>query len=299
MDSLALDGVLLPEIGAAFVDGQLPHLVEAKYPSALESYINLGEFYDTDQIRIQRDRIIRQYDRIHLGMNAARRYIQSASQLSDNIFDAVLSGVELERIEKRAKGIIKREIPKRKNEKCKGKLKRRFLSAITPQGIQCLYETVSAQCGRVYELDDSYGLSHFLLAPVKEAALEAGFDVTACFCPLKPDTKLDHLLIPELKLGFVTKNNSLCYEGTPYRRIRLDSYVQNDAAKQYSEKLRADKREMEILLRDAVAELKAASLKKEALEQLYQPYMDVDALLRCADEYAAALKLIKKEPESL
>ena len=45
-DPASLDALLLPQLGVAIVDGTAPHVVEPKYPGAVERYVNLGECYD-------------------------------------------------------------------------------------------------------------------------------------------------------------------------------------------------------------------------------------------------------------
>lgn len=50
-DPDSLDGVVLPRLGAALVDGTAPHVVEPKYPGAVEQYVNLGNCYDRAGLR--------------------------------------------------------------------------------------------------------------------------------------------------------------------------------------------------------------------------------------------------------
>ena len=45
-DPASLDGVVLPELKCAVVDGTAPHVVDLKYPAAVDRYVDLGRFYD-------------------------------------------------------------------------------------------------------------------------------------------------------------------------------------------------------------------------------------------------------------
>ena len=45
-DPDSLDGVVLPEIRCAVVDGTSPHVIEPRYPAAVDRYVDLGRFYD-------------------------------------------------------------------------------------------------------------------------------------------------------------------------------------------------------------------------------------------------------------
>ena len=50
-DPDSLDAVILPGLGAAIVDGTAPHVVEPKYPGAVERYVNMGDCYDGEALR--------------------------------------------------------------------------------------------------------------------------------------------------------------------------------------------------------------------------------------------------------
>lgn len=50
-DNHSLDGVLVPALKVAVIDGTAPHVVDPVYPGAVEEIINLGEFWDGDQLR--------------------------------------------------------------------------------------------------------------------------------------------------------------------------------------------------------------------------------------------------------
>ena len=45
-DPSSLDGLVLPQLGAAIVDGTAPHVVEPVCPGSAEHYVNLGACYD-------------------------------------------------------------------------------------------------------------------------------------------------------------------------------------------------------------------------------------------------------------
>ena len=45
-DPDSLDGVVLPELKCAIADGTSPHVIEPKYPAAVDRYVDLGRFYD-------------------------------------------------------------------------------------------------------------------------------------------------------------------------------------------------------------------------------------------------------------
>ena len=58
-DPDSLDGVHIPRLRTAVVDGTAPHVVEPKYPAAADRYVNLGEFYDIAAAKTAREDIVR------------------------------------------------------------------------------------------------------------------------------------------------------------------------------------------------------------------------------------------------
>ena len=44
-DPDSLDGIRIPRLGVAAVDGTAPHVVEPRYPAAVDRYVDLGAFY--------------------------------------------------------------------------------------------------------------------------------------------------------------------------------------------------------------------------------------------------------------
>jgi len=57
-DPDSLDGLVLPQLGVAIVDGTAPHVVEAKYPAVVERYVNLGRSYDAAGLQDVREEIM-------------------------------------------------------------------------------------------------------------------------------------------------------------------------------------------------------------------------------------------------
>ena len=50
-DPDSLDGVVIPALGAAVVDGTAPHVIEPRYPGLVERYVDLGAFCDRAALR--------------------------------------------------------------------------------------------------------------------------------------------------------------------------------------------------------------------------------------------------------
>ena len=177
-------------------------MVEPKYPGAVERYVNMGDCYNKEALWPLRQNIMDCMSGYKGCYQRAYRCLGAAAEIMEDQRSALLTDSLSQKLAKRAHGILAREIPRHKDE-LPGQVKQRFLGAVSHKGVLCLYDTALAQCGRIYALSDSYGLAHELLIHLLAGAVANGYDVVACPDPMSPD-RLSHLLIPQLRLGFLS-----------------------------------------------------------------------------------------------
>ena len=273
-DPDSLDAVILPSLGVALVDGTAPHVVEPKYPGIVERYVNLGGCYDTAALAPLRTEIMGCMTGYKDCYRRAYRCLDAAAQIAADERATLLSPVLEEKIQKRAAGILGREV-RRKKGVLPGKVTQRFLSAVTHAGQMTLFESVQAQCSKVYELSDSYGLSHSMLTHLLTGITDAGYDVVACPSPMAPE-RLEHLIVPQLGLAFLNSTSAMPYPGHPYRRIRVDAMAGPELLRRSRPRLRFAKKVAAALMEEAVSSLAQAKQMHDELEALYNPHVDFD-----------------------
>ena len=132
---------------------------------------------------------------------------------------------------------------------------------------------MDALCPKVYEFADSWELAAPYLARLHVAAVEQGWDTILCMSPEAPD-QAEHLLIPGLGLAFVTSRPGMDYGKKPHRRIRLDAMAEPSG----KARLRFQTRMTALLREEGVAALKDAKASHDALEAVYNPYVDFDGV---------------------
>jgi hypothetical protein len=277
-DPKSLDGVYFPKAGIAFVDGTFPHVVEPAYPLAVECWLPLTQFVDDVALMENRCDIVRLRDGLKQDYARLTRLLTAVKSLQDEQRTLVSDSGALETMRRRAQGIIRREIRKGAG----GGLRKRFLSALTPDGETVLWGTMDALADRVIELQDPYRLANVLLQPVLDAALEAGQEVFACYDPVNPFSRLSHLILPGLKLAFT----SAPYPGEPYRRVRLDAAVPHEVIRQRRLRLRFLRKTETALKEDVCAILAETSDKHALLEDIYNPHVDFSCVRALADAYS-------------
>jgi len=281
-DPASLDALLLPQLGAAVVDGTAPHVVEPKYPGVVERYVNMGDCYDKGALAGLREEIVGCMTGYKGCYQRAYRCLGASAEIFEDLRSTLLTPALGEKLAKRARGILSRELPRARGSE-PGRIEQRFLGAVTHLGPMCLFDTVLAQCPRVYELVDNYGLAHELLVHLLPAATAAGLDVVACPDHMAPD-RLAHLLIPERGLAFVTSTAAQPFPAKPFRRIRLDAAAGGEALRRSRPRLRFARKVSAALVEEAVGSLAQAKAMHDELEALYNPHVDFELAGRMARE---------------
>ncbi len=284
-DPESLDGIVIPKLKVAFVDGTAPHIVEPKYPLAVEKYINLGDFIDADKLRDRKREIITLTDKYREGYPRVYTLLKAAGAIEAELLNIALGGISIEKLRKKANGIISRELNSKGSG---GAVKRRFLSSISSNGYATLFDTANALAEEIYVLDDNFGLGAFLLNPIAEAAISAGFDVYLAYSPLCPE-RLEHIIIPERRLAFVTSKKYSEYKGEYKRRVRIDAMIDTEYLREKKKKVSFSRKLMQSTLSEAYALLKELKLLHDDVEALYNPYVNFDAIYEKSVEIANKL----------
>lgn len=289
-DPASLDAIICKTPNVAFVDGTSPHVGEPRFPAARGDYITLSAYKDMAGIKESYPALMLLAAQSKDYYTQAYRLISAGALIDDYISGLVSPFISSDRLVMRARGIAGREIPQKGGV---GRLKKRFIDGITPSGYLRHYETVTALADKVYDFNDNYGFAHIMLAELCALAIKSGYDVYACYCPKSPD-KLKHLIIPELSLAFVTSDRLGSFGGTPYRRIRLDSYFGAPALRHVRANCKSLAHLSKELLDEAISSIHSAHACHDKMEEIYRPHVDFDALNIYIDKTIKRLKSIHK-----
>ena len=281
-DPDSLDAVVFPQLKIALVDGTAPHVVEPRYPGVVDSYVNLGDCYDKKALGDLRQNIMGCMKGYKGCYQRAYRCLGASAEITKDVRATLLTENLSQQLAKRAKGILSRELKMKKSGQ-PGAVQQRFLGAVTYKGVLCLYDTVLAQCQRVYELVDRYGFAHELLTHLLAGAVNGGFDVVACPDPMAPD-RLAHLLIPQRSLAFVSSCADRPFPTEPYRRVRLDAMADEGILQRSRPRLRFAQKVSAALVEEAVDSLAQAKAMHDELEGLYNPHVDFERVGSIARE---------------
>ncbi len=251
-DPDSLDGLLIPALHRAWVDGTAPHIREPGLFGVDSDYVNLGQFCRlplAERDRAKAQALNREYKALY---KTAYEHLAAVAALekAEELHDAAVAREELQRVR-----TILDVLPDRAGECIK---QRRFLSAISCRGVLCLNKTVNLLCKQIY-----YLRGHAVLEQAATMAERKTERLILCPRPLRPE-QLEAVLLPEQGIALMRAPAAV--------RVPQGEHLQSDRA-----------------LARAMDDLREAKLLHDKLEAVYRPYMDFDALTAYTDAYIEKL----------
>lgn len=272
-DPHSLDGVLFPKLKIGILDGTAPHIIEPRYWGAVEQIVNLSACMDGRLLHRQHAAVIAATDACSAMHARCRKFIGAAASLLGDSARLLQEFTNGEKIARTAARIAAREFGGHSGTP--GRERRRFLSAVTPEGIVTFHETIQTLCPRIYAVEDEHGAaSRLLLEDLRHRALEAGLDIITCACPLAPHDKLEHLLIPSLGLAFTTSNSWHKADFPVYRRIHAARFTDAEGLRSKRQILSFNRRAARELLNEAIQIAADAKAIHDKMEQFNIRAMD-------------------------
>ncbi len=252
-DPDSLDGLAVPALGQAWVDGTAPHVREPRLFGADADYVNLGRFCRLPLADNDRDRAMALNRAYKARYKAAYAHLEAAAALekAEELRDAEVLRAEETRMRTLLEALPDRDGPCMREK--------RFLSAITCRGMLHLNETQNILCKQFYHFRDDGSVL------ARAAAIAAGKTghIILCPRPLRPD-QLEAVLLPELSIALLRAPAAM-------------------PIPQGERLLSAD------ALSRGMDALREAKTLHDKLEAVYRPYMDFPALTDFTEMYIEKL----------
>lgn len=269
-----VDAVAIHSIKTCLIDGDQGN-IKLEYPGVSETFINLGDFWDEKKLIPSRDKIMMFTARIASSNERADRFLAAASGIITDTCRLVLEHMDLARLETYAAHLAKRDFPDNDHQ---GVETQRFLTAISPDGLVSLFDYLPSIYNRIYVIEDEYGVGRLLISKLRSAALSSGNDVISCPCPIFPDGKPEHLLIPGISTAFITSGPYHRYTGSAFRHIHIRRFLDREAIKLKKQRISFNRKAARELINEAVLLLADARSSYDMIKSFYTEAMDFDAV---------------------
>ncbi len=292
-DPESLDGILIRERRIALVDGTSPHITDPVNPGAVDKIIDMGECWDEETLRLDRDRITSINVRTGRFFKLAYGYLHCAGTYRDfisHIMDEMITeGQKRDAFMQLSMAIdsvpaVKRAEAHVKNDHAMGRdgrvgiEKKFFADAITPAGIRSGLESLVENTGRLVIIKTAAGFNTGkMIAAVSDRLRYAGFDTELYYCPMSPDKRPEHIVCAEADLAVVTENeyHSLPAERHSSRKTRVIEIDPYENGKNFSCDILPDlKVKLHENIDKAIKMLAQAKKCHDELESCYISAMD-------------------------
>lgn len=283
-DPKSLDGVIVPSLKLSVADGTSPHTIEPVFPGASEKIVNTGDFWNDSRLFEKRDEIRKLTLENSLHHRRSTAYLSAAGRLKEENIRLTAPFVNKDKIYSYALRFVNRELPR--VDSVPGRKKRRFLSALSPEGKIFFKNTVDALACRVIGVEDEFShISSLLIDRIGELAVKRGYDVYFCYCPLSPKGECEHIIIPEANLALVTEK-STHNTGIAYDRLLHTKRFMYDGVQKHRKQLSFNRRLQSELIKESINCLQKAKSVHDDLEKLYITEMDFVSLSKVAQKLA-------------
>ena len=305
-DENSLDGIVLKDRRIAVIDGTSPHITDPVTPGAVDKIVNLGEFWDEEAIAVNKSEIIDLNEETSRWYRIAYNYLSAAKSVYRSLEEIYNDASEDSEIYKVVADIVGSEYGDLDISLKPGKRKKFFASAITGDGVVNYITSLLGDMKRVYMIDSPVGYSNSsFMEIVTEGAIYRGLDVEVYYCPMCPEEKIEHIVIPELKTAFVTTNRYHDIQpweipapdesGQEIILIDMEDYMNILNIGKNSELIQSLNEEYDILLNKSVKHLSLARDTHLMVEKMYIPNMNFTQLSDMRDKLQAELAAIKAE----
>ena len=271
-DPDSLDGVVILRQKRAIIDATAPHVVEPEAPGADERVLSLYHTIDADALHPHKDEVTALFARNQLLRSRAARYVASAGSLLLDSRRAEACSANFEKVRRYVKRLCTRLLPRTEGTASE---ELRLLSAITPKGMVFYRGTVEALADRYVVFRDDYGaVSRLLLELIRAEALARGYHIITCPCAMHPEDKIDHIIIPSLRLAFLTDNRWHPVRLSAAQTVRCSRFVDRENLSACRARLRFNERAAAELLEQACALMAQAKSCHDELETYYRTAVD-------------------------
>ncbi len=293
-DNGSLDGVCIPEIGVAMLDGTAPHVVDPKNPGAVDEIVHLGDFWDETLLRKNKTAILETNRRVGRFFQMAYFALKEAKVIRDEWQSYITEAVDFARVNEITLQISEEIFSNVKPDFTRtAKTRHLFASAITPDGSVNYHDTILQDIRKLYIIKGEPGSGKAtLLARLAARAAALGLDTEQYHCSLIPGN-IDVLVIPVLSVAVANLSAPVYFDYNcllnleAAREINLSAFLVTGILKKYADEITGCRTRFEDAFNRAVKRISQAKTEHDLMESYYVPAMNFPAINAKKEELLA------------
>lgn len=277
-DENSLDGVLVPELKIAFIDGTAPHIVDPKLPGTVDEIINLGIYINSKEIEKHKIQIIEITKRISQLYKSAYRYLESASIISEEINSIYDRFTDSSKFSTLCEEVINKLFSKEVSINKPGSIRKMFTEAYTANGYIKYTDSYCSNLKTWAIIGENSNCTSKLLDAVVTEAVKRGFYVECFYKPLTPE-KLQHIIIPDLNIMLKSAENQLSCSYDEV--VNLHDIMDLDNLKTHISDIENNLHLYDLIMKNALEKLHETKKHHDLLEIFYINNMDFNGVDQC------------------
>lgn len=290
-DPDSLDGIIIPKLSVAIVDGTEPHVIEPKVPGAVEEYINLGAAWNTDYLAKRMKEIVRIKKEISEQYPKAYTAFAKAIRIHDEWEKIYIRNMDFDKANEIADFMI-RELLDGVQAKSKGIVRHRFFGGATCLGPVDFVDNLTLDMKKRYFIKGRPGSGKStMMKKILQRAEKLSLDVEVYHCGFDTNS-LDMLLFPELKVCIF--DSTAPHEYSPSREgdYIIDMYDETIASgtdEMYAQELEDIKLRYQSTIKSGTTFLKKAKSLHDELEAIYVESTDFKVITELTGSITEAI----------
>lgn len=290
-DNGSLDGVVIPALKIALVDGTAPHIVDPKNPGAVDEIIHLGDFWNEAKMRANKEAIMQSNARVGRLFQIAYFSLREAKAIIDEWETYITEAQNFAKVNELTVSMLK-DIGSKLTPQFLEPAKSRhlFASAITPKGPETHWPTILQGVTRMYAVKGLPGSGKStLIGRVAQLAETAGLFTEVYHRPLDP-AKLDGVVIPALKTAVVNTGLPFTFDSAQIAGLSvaatydLSASLDVNILQKYSDEIASATGRFRAAFNRGSDYIRQAKAEHDLMETYYIPAMDFTAINKKRDE---------------
>ncbi|SNT09374.1 hypothetical protein SAMN05446037_103916 [Anaerovirgula multivorans] len=272
-DPESIDAIVIPKLKVAMLDGTAPHVMDPKYPGAIDTIVHLGDYWQEEGLRKNKDTVIESIDENSKIYKRVYKFLPAAKLIHDDIEWTYNQAMDFLKVNQLTNQIIARFFSEIETQEKIAIERHLFGSAYTHIGHIDFAETYIDAADHIYFIKGFPGTGKStLLEKLAVRAIEKGYDIEFYHTPLVPG-KVESIVIPELNMAFTTNNKFKDKE-----TFNLNQFLDIEKLNKYQKELEYSEVLFKKLIDDVVYNLQRTKKNHDLIEDYYVPNIQFEKI---------------------
>lgn len=299
-DPDSLDGIVIGSHQVAVLDGTAPHVVDPRYPGAVDEIINLGQYWQRSSLTDNREIILEISDQISFCFQQAYHRL-AESHLSLREWTVYPKKVRSNKVVARNTLALVADFLQGTEASDDTDIRHLFAGAITPAGIILKVEHILEADTALYAIKGSpgSGVSDLIGHLVHMIGLN-GVRAEIFHNPFDP-SQIDMVFLPDYQRALLDVSDYLFayaehLSGTRYKRqLDFDQLLPQDSLNPYAKRIALARERLGNGVKEAVEWIALAKQLHDRLEEFYVKAMDFQSLDQQREDLIEDIELLLNE----